>query len=435
MAKRKSKKNEELEGELQELRHRLFEANETIEAIRLGQVDALILESPDGNQLYTLKTADQIYRIFIEKMAEGAVTLSTDGIILFCNSQFASMLKLSMADVLGKPFKEFILAENIAQFETLFQQSWSGEQKQELQLRAQAEVIPVQLSVSSLTIENQTVLSVIITDLTQQRAAREELERTNRLLGDTNKALENSNHDLQQFASVASHDLQEPLRKRQILLGYMLEKNPDAFTGKASQQMERVMQAATRIRSLVVDVLNYSRLSSDDDVMTTISIGEVVREVLDDLAFMIRDKGAAIEVGPLPVLQGNRGQLRQVIQNLIVNALKFSKPGEPPRIHISSQYLRTPLFDAATSPDGPYCLISVRDEGIGFDEIYAEKIFSLFTRLHSKDLYEGTGIGLAIVKRVVERHGGLVYVHSQKNFGTEFRLLFPVKQSEPSGLR
>lgn len=426
MSKEKKRSPDELEAELLEIRHQLYEANETIEAIRLGRVDALVVEGDNGNQLYTLKTADQLYRIFIEKMAEGAVTLSTDGVILFCNTRFASMLDLSLPDFLGKPFRNFVPPTYVASFENLFRESWLADQKQELELQSKDHAVPVQLSLSALSLEDETMLSIIVTDLTLQKATQTQLEDTNRLLEETNKALENSNYDLQQFASVASHDLQEPLRKMQVLLSYIVDKEADSLSSQTSQQIARVMQVAARMRGFVVDVLNYSRLSSDNNAITTIPLDEIVREALEDLELLIQEKQAIIEMTPLSVIQGNKGQIRQVIQNLLANALKFSKPGQPPKVHISGTYLSTSSFDAAPSDYGPYSLTSIKDEGVGFDDVYAERIFSLFTRLHSKDQYEGAGIGLAIAKRVVEAHGGLITARSRKNIGTEFLILLPV---------
>ena len=425
MQKEKKRWTDELEAELLEIRHQLYEANETIEAIRLGQVDALIVEGDKGNQLYTLKTADQLYRIFIEKMAEGAVTLSQDGIILFCNTRFASMLNLSLPDLLGKPFRNFVPGAFVGEFDTVFRESWAADKKQELQLQSRGNSVPVQLSLSSLSLEEETMLSIIITDLTLQKAAQTQLERANRLLEESNRALENSNQDLQQFASVASHDLQEPLRKIQVLLSYVADKEGENLSGQTANQLDRVMQTAARMRSFVVDVLNYSRLSSESVASTTIYLDEIVREVMEDLELLIRDKEAHIELSPLPVLYGNKGQIRQVIQNLLTNALKFCKPDQPPNIRITGTYLAACSFDAAPSDHGPYSLTSIKDEGIGFDERYAERIFSLFTRLHSKDQYEGAGIGLAIAKRVVEGHGGLITARSRKDVGTEFMILLP----------
>src|ERR1700759_4181480 len=129
MAKEKKRNIEELEAELLEMRHQLYEARETIEAIRLGQVDALVVANDKGNQLYTLKTADHLYRIFIEKMAEGAATLSSEGLVLFCNSQFASMLQLSLPDILGRPFRSFVPAADAAGFDDIFRESWTSDHK------------------------------------------------------------------------------------------------------------------------------------------------------------------------------------------------------------------------------------------------------------------------------------------------------------------
>jgi len=428
MTKNKKDIISQLKAELQETRHRLFEANETIEAIRLGKVDALVVESDNGNQLYTLKTADQLYRIFIEKMAEGAVTLSKDGLILFCNSQFASMLKLPLTEILGRTFKEFVPETCIAGFEVIFRQSWEADSKHEFQLKSGADILPVQLSFSSFTLENETILSLIITDLTSQKIAQEQLELANRLLGDSNNALENSNHDLQQFASVASHDMQEPLRKIQILLNYILDRESGKLSGQTALQMNRVMQAASRMRHLVVDVLDFSRLSAEEETFTTIVLDDIIKEVLEDLELLIREKGASIQSGPLCIIQGNKGQIRRVFQNLIVNALKFSKPEQSPTIEISGNYISDRSFDAPFLNKGPFCLIRIKDNGIGFDEAYGEKIFSLFTRLHTKDRYEGTGIGLAIARKIVEKHGGLIRAHGRKNEGAEFQILLPVSQ-------
>lgn len=431
MPKEKKTHIEELEAELLEIRHQLYEANETIEAIRLGQVDALVVEGNKGNELYTLKTADHIYRVFIEKMAEGALTLNAKGIILFCNSQFASMLQLSLADVIGKPFKNFVAHTYMIQFETVFRESWLSDHKGESELLSTSRNVPVQLSLSSLRLENETLLSIIVTDLTQQKTAQNELQRTNALLEESNKALENSNHDLQQFASVASHDLQEPLRKIQVLLSSITDKNGETLSAQTSRQITRVTQAAARMRTFVVDVLNYSRLSSDADKFTRVDLDEVVKEVLEDLELVIREKNAAIEVQSLPTVPGNKGQLRQVLQNLLVNALKFSKAGQSPNIQISATYLPSRDFDATPCDHGPYSLIKVKDDGIGFDEAFSERIFSLFTRLHSKDQYEGTGIGLAIAKKVIESHGGLITARSREQIGTEFLILLPAASLQP----
>jgi signal transduction histidine kinase len=425
MSREKKSTIEDLEAELVELRHQLYEANETIDAIRTGQVDALVVHADEGDQLYTMKTADQIYRIFIEKMGEGAVTLNKEGVILFGNSRFSMMIRLPLMDILGKQFRNFVCEPYGREFDVLFRESWLADQKRELSLTTSEGMLPVQISMSSLSLGNETMLSVILTDMTQQKVAQQELQRTNELLEQTNKALEDSNQDLQQFASVASHDLQEPLRKMNLLLSSVIDNETGEVSPEATGDIRKVMRAAARMRAFVVDVLNYSRLSSEKEPFSSVYPEEIIKDVEEDLELVIQEKNAVIDVTVLPVLWGNRGQLRQVIQNLIVNALKFCKTGQAPRISISGAYLAARSFDAALQDKGPYGLIRIKDEGIGFNQAYAENVFSLFTRLHSKDKFEGTGIGLAIAKRVVESHGGLITVRSKEDVGTEFLILLP----------
>jgi signal transduction histidine kinase len=151
-----------------------------------------------------------------------------------------------------------------------------------------------------------------------------------------------------------------------------------------------------------------------------------VCELLDDFELIIAEKGAQITCTNLPCLDVNRGQMRQVFHNLLSNALKFSKADIPPEIHIEAKNIATKSFEATEAKKGPYCLISIRDNGIGFDEKYVSNIFSLFERLNSKDLFEGTGIGLAIAKKVIDKHHGLITAHSRVGEGATFDIILPV---------
>lgn len=431
MQKGKTIHIEQLQAELEELRHQLYEANETIEAIRKGQIDALVVESEDGNKLYTLKTADLAYRVFIEKMTEGAVTLNKDGIILYCNSQFADMVAQPLSKVIGTPFLPFIHADHhIDTYQPLFEQCWTKDCKGELLLKSGDRDIPVQLSIAALELEQGPALSIILTDLTHQKKTQQQLEDANRLLAETNHALESSNHDLQQFASVASHDLQEPLRKIQIFSNILLEKNRSVLNADSQKYIDKIIGSAGRMKTLIIDILNYSKLSAHDNNFDTVDLNEVVKDLLEDFELIIQEKEAVITVDLLPRIHANRGQLRQVFQNLLSNALKFSKNGEPPAINIKSRRLREKSFDSPVQENGPYCLISIKDKGIGFDKKYGTHIFALFERLHSKDTYEGTGIGLAITKKIIEKHNGLVSAKSNPGEGAEFLLLLPVEQKK-----
>lgn len=418
---------ETLQAELNELRLQLEEANETIEAIRTGQIDALVVESDKGHQLYTLKSADQTYRVFIEKMTEGAVTINPEGTILYCNSQFASMVGLPLSSVIGLPFYQFVAAENKEQYRELFENCWKSDCKGEILLTAGENATPVQLSLTTLELEEGVSLSIILTDLTAQKATQKQLRENNEQLELTNRALEASNHDLQQFASVASHDLQEPLRKIQIFSNLIKERGLE-LSPFAAKYLEKIIDSSRRMKTLIVDILNYSRLSANDHLLECIDLNELVQELLEDFELRIQEKGAVITCGPLPCVDVNRGQMRQVFQNIISNALKFSKPGVPPVIKIYSKRIAEKSFTAAEQTDGPFCSISVEDNGIGFDEKYISNIFSLFERLNSKDQYEGTGIGMAIAKKVIDKHNGLISAFSHEGNGARFELILPLKQ-------
>ncbi len=419
----------ELDAEVKELQYQLFEARETIEAIRTGQIDALVIDEGESQALYTLKTADQTYRVFIEKMTEGALTLNYNGIILYCNLQFAQMVGLSISDIIGMPLNKFIARELVSDFEKMLGKAWANDLKAEIALSFNGHTIPVQLSLTALELEKEVALSVILTDLSTQKQAQRQLEETNIHLEELNRALERSNHDLQQFASVASHDLQEPLRKIQIFSNLLISDSSNKFTPEAQQYLQKIMDSSTRMKNLIVDVLNYSKLSAVSNEFVPVDLNEVVREVLEDFELTIREKQASIVVGRLPVVEGIKGQIRQMFQNVISNALKFSRPGTPPLISIQATPCAERSLSAAPAEDGPFSLIAIKDNGIGFDEKYLSNMFTLFECLHSKDAYEGTGIGLAITKKIIEKHNGLVTARSHPDEGAEFLLLLCVKQN------
>ncbi|OQP64078.1 PAS domain-containing sensor histidine kinase [Niastella vici] len=416
-----------LSRELEDTRRQLYEALETIEALRTGQVDAIVVQNGSTHELYTLKTADHAYRVFIEKMTEGALTLSQEGIILFANSQFSEMTGLPLSAIIGLPFELFITKSDLSFYQQLFANSWKGYCKGEVEIVYQERRTPVQLSLTALELADGISLSVIITDLTLQKATQRKLQENNRQLEHLNKTLEASNHDLQQFASVASHDLQEPLRKIQMFSNF-LKNNAGNLNMEQMAHLEKIIGSADRMKSLIIDILNYSRLSADDGEFSPTDLNIILKELLDDFELMIADKKAKVLYDNLPVLEVIRGQIRQVFQNLISNSLKFSKEDEPPIIKIKASYLASKSFTSPEKTAGPFCLLTIEDNGIGFEDKYAGIVFSLFQRLHSKDSFEGTGIGLAITKKIIEKHHGLIQVKSIVGKGTTFMIVLPLKQ-------
>lgn len=257
-------------------------------------------------------------------------------------------------------------------------------------------------------------------------------ERTQEL-EQINNALELSNNDLQQFASVASHDLQEPLRKIQMFSKMIKEsigENGSAHDDDTSYYVDKIIHSSDRMRSLITDVLNYSRLSENNNVFEITDLKDVVKGILEDFELTIKEKKAVVEVGPLPVMPVIAGQIRQVFQNLVSNALKFAKKNETPKITISSKRLAKRSFMSMEQENGPYCSISISDNGIGFDPQFSSNIFNLFQRLHSKDKFEGTGIGLAITKKIIEKHNGIIRADSRENEGATFVFILPFEQPQ-----
>lgn len=373
---RTSRTLEEVLKENEELRWRLEEASDTIEAIRTGQVDALVVKGPDNeHQLYTLKTADQNYRVFIEKMNEGAVTLNLEGLIVYCNSMFATMIGCSLSDIIGVDFEALVPPECLADYREMFERSWTKDSKTEISLLHDSRRVPCQLSVTAMQLDEGPALSVLITDLTFQIETQQLLKAKNKSLAAVNAELATSNHDLQQFASVASHDLQEPLRKILIFSTMLLDKQE--LSSQSNVFLAKIIASSERMRAMIGDILDYSRLAKSDTNFTLTCLGSVVREVLEDYELLIKEKNVTVSVDALPEVEIQRSQIKQVFQNLISNSIKFSHSDQAPIIRISSQE----VADSA----GEMHSITVKDNGIGFDDQYHDKIFSLFERLNTKE--------------------------------------------------
>jgi signal transduction histidine kinase len=249
-------------------------------------------------------------------------------------------------------------------------------------------------------------------------------ERTKELVL-KNEELEMRNHELQQFSWVVSHDLNEPIRKIQIFIKIIKELYLTADE-KAIDYVDRTIKSAERMQTLITDLLAYSRLSSQVKPETT-DLNVVLQEVLSDFDYLIERKKATIKTSELPTIDSIPSQLRQVFQNLIGNALKFSGNTDKPVIEITSEIIAEKSFESPAAPDGRFCRITVKDNGIGFDEIYLDRIFIIFQSLNDRQTYEGTGIGLAIAKKIIEKHNGLITAKSQLGEGASFIIILPLQ--------
>lgn len=241
-------------------------------------------------------------------------------------------------------------------------------------------------------------------------------------LRQSNTELERSNQELQDFAYVASHDLQEPLRKIQAF-GNLLEDEYGPILGEEGQTyLGRMRNAASRMQGLINDLLTFSRVTTKALPFSPVDLNLIAREVVIDLETLVQATHGKVTIEPLPTIEADPLQMRQMLQNLLSNALKFHKPGVPPVVNISAQA----QVDAQTGEE--LYLIAVKDNGIGFDEKYLDRIFTVFQRLHGRGEYEGTGIGLAVVRKIVARHGGTITARSSVGEGSTFLATLPVRQ-------
>ena len=237
--------------------------------------------------------------------------------------------------------------------------------------------------------------------------------------------LQRSNKELEDFAFVASHDLQEPLRKIRAF-GDRLQQKFSAELGESGADYVARMQAASgRMSALIDDLLSFSRVTTQQNPFVNVDLNSVMDGVIDDLDYAIEDAKARVDIEPLPNVEADASQMSQVFMNLIANSLKFRRVDVPPVVTVTSEVnISSPLSD----DDRLWCCLRVADQGIGFEPQYAERIFSLFQRLHGRDVYTGTGIGLALCRKIIERHGGTIRAESEPDVGTVFIIYLPLTQ-------
>ena len=333
-------------------------------------------------------------------------------IVLF-NAAAEKMFRCSAAEAIGQPLERFIPerfraahAGHVRAFGEAGTTSRAMGRLTSLSaLRADGEEFPMEASISQGEVRGQKVFTVILRDITDRKRVEEALQRTA-------EELVRSNKDLQQFASVASHDLQEPLRTVTGFVQLLQKKYKNQLDPKADQFIEFVVDGAKRMETLIKDLLAYARVGSQGLELAATDAGAALRQAVHNLSMSIQETAAEITYGELPTVRADAGQLVQLFQNLLGNALKFR--GEaPPRIHV----------DACRNED--HWLFSVRDNGIGIAPESLDRIFLIFERLHTRTQYPGTGIGLAICKRIVDRHGGRIGVESEPGRGTTFNFTLP----------
>jgi two-component system sensor kinase FixL len=531
-----------------ELRSQLNEALEALEAIRSGEVDAVVIYGESGEQVYTLQGADQTYRVMMESIAEGAATLSEDGIVTWANAYLADMLNMPLELLLGSEVSCSIAPADRKAFDALLNKSRQEKCKIELDFQGRNdETLPVLLSLNPIPASDSTVICLVATDLAEQKrnieiAAAERTAKTiieqaaeaivvcdiqgivvrvsqsalrllaqNPLLKPFEEAfpliteslpptnspfsvqavlsgaefqgieatlepphatgffhlyvsakpldvpgtgnlgcvvtmtdvtahkqaeqallkyahqLKRSNEDLESFAFIASHDLQEPLRKIQSFSKILLNPNNKPQEMDRVDYLRRIQNAVSRMEKMIDDLLTYSRLSNLSQSFEQIDLNLIVKNVLTDLDGLIVTSGGKVEVGELPLIEADPQQMNHLFQNIVGNALKFHKNDESPAVRV---YTRNNQPGNKTNKlSSPLSVeIVIEDNGIGFDMKYLERIFQPFQRLQGRSEFEGSGIGLSICRKIVERHNGQITAISAPGEGSTFIVTLPVEQ-------
>jgi len=367
----------------------------------------------------------------LESCLDPIVTIDHEGVITEFNRAAEKVFGHSRERVLGTRPSEVLFPpsmsadhrKRIERYLAAGEGSLLGKRIEVTAVRAGGETFPAEMAMTINQEHGVPVLTLFVRDISQRKRAEREQARYA-------AELQRSNRELEQFAYVTSHDLQEPLRKIRTFsdrLEMQLGENLDATV---SECVRRMQSAAGRMQALIEELLTLSRIITREQNFVPVDLTQVAREVVSDLEAQIEQVDGRVEVGKLPTIEADALQMRQLMQNLIANGLKFRRIEEPPLVKLHGRFVkgrkqRQPGLSAADEQ----CRIIVEDNGIGFDEKHAERIFGVFQRLHPRDVYEGTGVGLAICRRIVERHEGTITARSNPGSGSTFEVLLPVARS------
>jgi PAS domain S-box-containing protein len=378
------------------------------------QSSKTVLELHVQERTETLQKLKHRYELILNSAGEGICGFDEEGKAAFVNPAVTRITGWPAEELLGKAEPELFCANG----EPRRIDPMDGNANEQVLYRKDGSRFPVEVVRTRIEERGrQAGTVVILKDITERK-------RTEEALSQKANELARSNAELEQFAFVASHDLQEPLRKIQSFGDRLKTKCNGALDPEALDYLERMQSASARMRTLIDDLLAFSRVIRDSSPFGTVDLGQVTREVLGDLEVRTERSGGRVEVGDMPLIEADATQMRQLMLNLIGNALKFQPAGGKPVVKVNSR-----LFASMSGEE--FCELTVQDNGIGFDDQYAEKIFTVFQRLHGRGEYEGTGVGLAVCRRITDRHRGTVVAKGELGKGATFTVTLPVRQPQP----
>ena len=353
----------------------------------------------------------------VESTPDAIIGQTLTGQVTSWNNGAEQMFGYSPQESIGQYMTFLFPPDRIAEEKGILEKLQSGKQIQNFETirrRKDGQEIPVSLTISPIIDRwgNAIGASKIARNISQQKELENLLAIQNLTLASHAASLKQSNEDLEQFAYIASHDLQEPLRTIHGFTQLLAERYKEQLDKQGQEFIGFVTDGASRMQTLIQDLLKYSRIQAQEQNPLPVNTGEVLQEILTHLRMTIEDKQASITHDPLPIIQTDRSHFQHLLQNLITNAIKFHGP-KPPEIHISAE----------ERSDG--WIFSVQDNGIGVGSEYFERIFLPFKRLHTREEYQGTGIGLAICRKIVERRGGRIWVESEAGKGAKFFFTLP----------
>lgn len=367
---------------------------------------------PDTTGEAQFESQFKFLQCVLEAIPDAILVVSPEGIIHSANKSVEAIFGYTPHEVLGMPFISLFASPHREEIESRAKNAALSGKSDEFCATRRVEgkkkdgsVFPVSIGAAEVALAHQTLFAVAVRDITKIINAESELEKTSR-------ELHRSNQELEQFAAIVSHDLQAPLRSVSTFASF-LERQPENLTSQQLDRLSRIRRAANRMQNLISSLLHLAGVNKGELAIESLSLNEIFEHVLNDLDELILSSGATITRDELPQIDGNCDQIRQLLQNLIANAIKFRKSGELPIVHM------------ACKSDGGLYRLSVQDNGIGVSGTDSARIFKAFSRLHSKTEYPGTGLGLAICRKIVERHGGEISVESEKGKGSCFNFTLP----------